>query len=68
MARAVARLGVSVGVAKAVAMDSVEAVGRMVRNAILGNTLFLPTNPLPSDIGADRVYTQYGSPAAGSSN
>lgn len=43
------------------AMDSVEPVGRMVRNAILDNTLFLHTNPLPSDIVADRVHAQYGS-------
>ncbi|HSV79572.1 MAG TPA: SDR family oxidoreductase [Ramlibacter sp.] len=47
------------------AMDSVEPVGRMVRNAILDNALFLHTNPLPSDIVADRIHVQYGSATVG---
>jgi len=47
------------------AMDSVEPVGAMVRNAILDNTLYLHTNPLPSDIVAERIYLQYGSSTVG---
>jgi NAD(P)-dependent dehydrogenase (short-subunit alcohol dehydrogenase family) len=37
-----------------------ETVGMMVRNAILANTLYLHTSPLPSDLVAERFYTMYG--------
>lgn len=47
------------------AMDSVEPVGVMVRNAILDNTLYLHTNPLPSDMIAERIHLQYGTSTVG---
>jgi NAD(P)-dependent dehydrogenase (short-subunit alcohol dehydrogenase family) len=37
-----------------------EAVGIMVRNAILANRLYVHTHVLPMDLVADRVYTLFG--------
>ena len=47
------------------ALDSVEPVGAMVRNAILDNTLYLHTNIVPSDLVAEHIYLQYGSSTIG---
>lgn len=41
-------------------LDSVDAVGEMVRNAILDNTLYLHTRPIPSDLLIERSLVQYG--------
>lgn len=42
-------------------MPSVDPVGDMVCRAILGNTLYLHTAPIPGDLVADRVHTCFGS-------
>ena len=47
------------------ALESVEPVGAMVRNAILDNTLYLHTNIVPSDLIAEHVHMQYGSSTIG---
>lgn len=41
-------------------LDSAEPVGTMVCNAILHNTLYLHTAPLPGDLVAERTWLQYG--------
>ena len=45
--------------------ESAEAVGVMVRNAILANTLYVHTKPLPGDLIIDRMHAQFGSATAG---
>jgi NAD(P)-dependent dehydrogenase (short-subunit alcohol dehydrogenase family) len=42
------------------ALPSAEPVGVMVRNAILNNTMYLHTAPVPSDLVAERIYTTFG--------
>jgi len=45
--------------------ESAEAVGVMVRNAILANTLYVHTKPLPGDRIASRTHAQFWSATAG---
>jgi NAD(P)-dependent dehydrogenase (short-subunit alcohol dehydrogenase family) len=42
------------------ALDSPEPVGRMVCHAILDNTLYLHTVPMPAGLGAQRMELQFG--------
>jgi NAD(P)-dependent dehydrogenase (short-subunit alcohol dehydrogenase family) len=42
-------------------MASVDPVGDMVCRAILSNTLYLHTAPVPGDLVADRLHTWFGS-------
>jgi NAD(P)-dependent dehydrogenase (short-subunit alcohol dehydrogenase family) len=46
-------------------LPSAEPVGVMVRNAILANTLYLHTNPIPYDMLAERIHTVFGSQTVG---
>jgi hypothetical protein len=46
-------------------LPSAKPVGVMVRNAILDNTLYLHTNPLPFDMVAERVHTLFGPQTVG---
>jgi NAD(P)-dependent dehydrogenase (short-subunit alcohol dehydrogenase family) len=50
---------------RSLAIDSAEVVGVMVRNAILANTLYVHTKPLPGDLIVDRLYAQFGSGSTG---
>jgi NAD(P)-dependent dehydrogenase (short-subunit alcohol dehydrogenase family) len=50
---------------RSLAMDNAEAVGVMVRNAILANTLYVHTKPLPGDLIIDRLHAQFGSATTG---
>lgn len=46
-------------------MPTVEAVGMMVRNAILDNTPYLHTGPVAGDLVADQMRKMYGSQTIG---
>jgi NAD(P)-dependent dehydrogenase (short-subunit alcohol dehydrogenase family) len=46
-------------------LPSAEPVGVMVLNAILENTLYLHTNPLPYDMVAERIHTLFGPQTVG---
>ncbi len=46
-------------------MPSVESVGVMVRNAILDDTHYLNTTPIPSDMIVDRIHKMFGGATIG---